>query len=108
MPTDFSRQVYDLVSRIPAGRVATYGLLALLCGRPRAGRIVGHLMAGAPEGLPCHRVIYRDGRLSPEDVFGPGVQRMLLEQEGVPFLPDGRVDTARCLWDPGRGPGQPN
>ena len=32
MPTDFSRQVYDLVSRIPAGRVATYGLLALLCG----------------------------------------------------------------------------
>ena len=38
MPTDFSRQVYDLVSRIPAGRVATYGLLALLCGRPRAGR----------------------------------------------------------------------
>ena len=36
------------------------------------------------------------------------VQRMLLEQEGIPFLPDGRVDTARCLWDPGRIPDQTN
>ena len=98
MPTDFSRRVYDLVSRIPAGQVATYGLLALLCGRPRASRIVGGLMACAPAGLPCHRVIYKDGTLSPEDIFGPGVQRMLLEGEGVPFLPDGRVDVSRCLW----------
>lgn len=100
MPTDFSRQVYALVSRIPPGRVATYGLLALLCGRPRASRIVGGLMAGAPEGLPCHRVIYKDGTLSPADIFGPGVQRMLLEGEGIPFLSDGRVDVSRCLWSP--------
>ena len=100
MPTDFSRQVYALVSHIPAGRVATYGLLALLCGRPRASRIVGGLMACAPEGLPCHRVIYKDGTLSPADIFGPGVQRMLLEGEGIPFLSDGRVDVSRCLWSP--------
>ena len=102
MPTDFSRRVYALVARIPAGQVATYGLLALLCGRPRASRIVGGLMANAPEGLPCHRVIYKDGTLSPEDIFGPGVQRMLLENEGVPFLPDGRVNVSRCLWSPER------
>ena len=102
MPTDFSRQVYALVSRIPPGRVATYGLLALLCGRPRASRIVGCALARAPEGLPCHRVLYRDGGLSPADVFGgTGIQRLLLEGEGVPFLPDGRVDLSRCLWDGG-------
>lgn len=96
----FSGQVYALTARIPPGQVATYGLLALLCGRPRASRIVGHLMAHAPEGLPCHRVVYKDGSLSPQAVFGPGVQQMLLEGEGVPFLPDGRVDLSRCLWLP--------
>ena len=58
--------------------------------------------ARAPEGLPCHRVLYRDGGLSPADVFGgTGIQRLLLEGEGVPFLPDGRVDLSRCLWDGG-------
>ena len=92
--------VYQLTARIPAGAVATYGQLALLAGRPRASRIVGGAMARAPAGLPCHRVVYGDGRLSPPDVFGgPGIQRMLLEQEGVPFLPDGRVDLSRCQWD---------
>ena len=99
MPTDFSRQVYALVSHIPAGRVATYGLLALLCGRPRASRIVGGLMACAPEGLPCHRVVNRQGGLS--DAFlplGRDSQRLLLELEGVPFRPDGTVDLERCMW----------
>ena len=91
---------YDVVRRIPAGKVATYGQIAFLAGRPRASRIVGGAMARAPEGLPCHRVIYGDGRLSPPDVFGgSGIQRMLLEAEGVPFLPDGRVDLSRCRWD---------
>ena len=86
----FYQSVYQITARIPAGAVATYGQIAFLAGSPRASRIVGGAMARAPEGLPCHRVIYGDG---------PGVQRMLLESEGVPFLPDGRVDLARCQWD---------
>ena len=91
--------VYAVVARIPAGQVATYGLVAFLAGRPRASRIVGCALARAPEGLPCHRVLYRDGGLSPADVFGgPGIQRLLLEGEGVPFLPDGRVDLRACQW----------
>ena len=86
-----------MVARIPAGQVATYGLVAFLAGRPRASRIVGCALARAPEGLPCHRVLYRDGGLSPADVFGgTGIQRLLLEGEGVPFLPDGRVDLRAC------------
>lgn len=99
---DFFMAVYAVVARIPAGQVATYGLVAFLAGRPRASRIVGCALARAPEGLPCHRVLYRDGGLSPADVFGgTGIQRLLLEGEGVPFLPDGRVDLSRCLWDGG-------
>lgn len=98
--SDFYAAVYQITARIPPGRVATYGLVAFLAGRPRASRIAGCAMAAAPEGLPCHRVIYKDGRLSSPDIFGgPGVQRLLLEQEGVVFLPDGRVDLEQCLWD---------
>ena len=100
MTYSFYQAVYQVTAQIPAGRVATYGQIAFLAGRPRASRIVGGAMARAPEGLPCHRVIYGDGRRSPPDVFGgPGIQRMLLEAESVPFLPDGRVDLSRCRWD---------
>ena len=100
MASSFYQAVYQVTAQIPAGRVATYGQIAFLAGRPRASRIVGGAMARAPEGLPCHRVIYGDGHLSPPDVFGgPGIQRMLLEAEGVPFLPDGRVDLCRCRWN---------
>lgn len=99
---DFYARVYQLTAQIPVGQVATYGLIAFLAGSPRASRIVGSAMARAPEGLPCHRVVYKNGALSPPDIFGgPGIQQALLEEEGVPFLSDGRVDLVRCLWDGG-------
>lgn len=92
-------RVYQLVAQIPRGKVATYGQLALLAGSPRASRIVGAAMYRAPAGLPCHRVLYRDGTLCCDQAFGgKEIQRQLLEAEGVPFLPDGRVDLKRCLW----------
>ena len=101
MEDTFPKRVYELVRCIPEGRVATYGQLALLAGSPRAARIVGAVMARAPAGLPCHRVLYRDGSLCCERAFGgKAVQRQLLEREGVPFLPDGRVDLRLCLWQP--------
>ena len=95
----FHERVYALVARIPPGRVMTYGQIALSLGRPRASRIVGGAMSRAPEGLPCHRVINRLGELSPPEVFGPGLQKELLRGEGVLFLPNGRVDLERFLWD---------
>ena len=76
-----------------------YGQLALLAGSPRASRIVGAAMFRAPAGLPCHRVLYRDGTLCCDEAFGgKEIQRQLLEAEGVAFLPDGRVDLKLCLW----------
>ena len=92
-------RVYQLVAQIPKRKVATYGQLALLAGSPRASRIVGAAMYRAPAGLPCHRVLYRDGTLCCDEAFGgKEIQRQLLEAEGVDFLPDGRVDLKRCLW----------
>ena len=60
---NFRDEIYELVKQIPPGKLATYGQLAALCSRPRASRIVGAAMLHAPQGLPCHRVIYRDGTL---------------------------------------------
>jgi methylated-DNA-protein-cysteine methyltransferase-like protein len=100
----FYQRVYALVAAIPSGKVVTYGQIALMLSRPRAAKVVGSAMRLAPEhlALPCHRVINARGGLAPGDAFGaPGVQREMLRGEGVPFLPDGRVDLARCLWTPG-------
>ncbi|MCH5352498.1 MAG: methylated-DNA--[protein]-cysteine S-methyltransferase [Acutalibacter sp.] len=95
----FPKRVYDLVQQIPKGKVTTYGQLAAMAGSPRASRIVGAAMYRAPEGLPCHRVLYSNGTLCCDQAFGgKEIQRQLLEQEGIPFLPDGRVDLKRCLW----------
>ena len=95
----FPKRIYHLVSQIPEGCVATYGQLAAMAGSPRASRIVGAAMYRAPEGLPCHRVIYGDGRLCCDQAFGEKeIQRQMLEEEGITFLSDGRVDLKRHLW----------
>ncbi len=102
MAMSFPEEIYAIARRIPEGHVASYGQLALLAGRPRAARIVGGAMSRCPEGngVPCHRVIRADGSLCDGYEFGvPGLQRALLREEGVHFLPDGRVDMRMCQWD---------
>lgn len=95
----FFEQVYTLVAQIPPGFVVSYGQIARMCGRPRAARQVGWAMRRCPDGLPWHRVVLKDGILPGADFAQ--YQRVLLENEGVPFLPDGRVDMTACnllLW----------
>jgi len=97
-------RVYRLVSSIPHGEVATYGQIAALLGDPRGARTVGWALHSNPYPgiVPCHRVVNREGELSGGFAFGGQKrQRFLLEQEGVSFLADGRVDLARYLWRPG-------
>lgn len=95
-------RVYEIVKKIPAGKTATYGQIARLLGNPRLSRTVGFALHAnpSPETIPCFRVVNREGRLSPAFAFGgEEAQRRLLLEEGVIFLPDGRVDLARCGWD---------
>lgn len=94
-------RVYDIVRRIPFGRVTTYGDIARALGNPRLSRMVGYALHDAPKGLPCHRVVNRFGGLS--DAFlplGKETHRDLLYVEGVPFLPNGCVDLSHCRWIP--------
>ncbi|MDF2906882.1 MAG: O-6-methylguanine methyltransferase [Herbinix sp.] len=95
----FFEQVYQIVSNIPEGSVMTYGMIAAMIGRPRAARIVGYAMHDAPEDrrLPCHRVVNKEGKLSPEGIFGEGIQRKLLEQEGITFKENGCIDMDKHL-----------
>lgn len=99
MVENLFQQVYALVRQVPSGRVTTYGQLARLLGDPRMARTVGWALATAPADVPCHRVVDRLGRLS--DGFSPcgkESHRFLLEEEGVPFLPDGQVDLPAVMW----------
>lgn len=92
---------YDIVACIPAGRVLSYGQLALMAGRPGAARMAARAMSHAPHDreLPCHRVVNQSGRLSPPEVFGgEGVQRAALEAEGVIFKHNGCIDMNQCGW----------
>ena len=97
----FFEEVYAAVKKIPRGRVLNYGRVAAMCGRPRASRIVGCALHVNPYfgKVPCHRVVFADGSLADAFAFGGAdVQRKMLENEGVIFLKDGRVDMKKSLW----------
>ncbi len=94
-------RIYEIVKRIPRGRVATYGQIAALAGNPRLARVVGYALHvnPDPEHIPCFRVVNREGRVSPAFAFGgENMQIKLLEDEGVE-LRDGFVDMAKYRWD---------
>lgn len=96
------RAVWDLVRRIPRGRVMTYGQIATLLESRLSPRAVGWAMHGCPPDVPWHRVVNASGGCSTErlpDLPG-GFQRALLEAEGVVFGTDGRVPLDRYRWVP--------
>ena len=100
----FFRRVYDMVRQVPCGMVATYGQIAKLVGEPRRARYVGYALHVNPEpgDIPCHRIVFADGRLAEGFAFGgPEVQRALLEDEGVAFLANGHVDLQASRWPAG-------
>lgn len=104
--SDSYGRIYAVVRRIPRGRVATYGQVAILAGLPRQPRLVGYAMHALPNGttVPWHRVINAQGRVSLRTGNGAGgvTQRILLEAEGVRFDAAGRVSLARQGWKPRR------
>ena len=101
MSNGFFDKVYKTVKQIPKGKVATYGQIARMCGNARMSRQVWWALHVNPEPytIPCHRVVNREGRLSPAFAFGgENVQRQLLEAEGVTFTDDNHVDIVKHIW----------
>lgn len=99
--SDLRRVVYDVLRRVPRGRVVTYGQLALLAGRPRAAREVGWIAYEGGRALPWQRVVNRFGGLAAGyGENGRATHKRDLTAEGVRVRRDLTVDLRRYQWWP--------
>ena len=103
MSTSYDR-IYRTIMRIPRGRVTTYGTVARLAGLAGQPRLVGyalHSLGSSSIGVPWHRVINAQGKLSLEEAGASSglTQRLRLQQEGVVVNAAGRVDLKRFGWE---------
>ncbi|HET7263612.1 MAG TPA: MGMT family protein [bacterium] len=99
--SDLRRTVYAVLRRVPHGRVVTYGQLALIAGRPRAGREVGWIASEGGTGLPWQRVVNRFGGLA--SGYGPSgrtAHKRDLNAEGIRVRRNLTVDLRRYQWWP--------
>jgi methylated-DNA-protein-cysteine methyltransferase-like protein len=95
--TFFSR-VYALVRQVPRGRVATYSQIAQALGMPRGARSVGWAMRACGDDVPWHRVVNAQGKISLRGTDGYLEQRARLEEEGVKFDREEKVDLGKFGW----------
>ena len=96
-------KIYEQVKKIPRGKVATYGQIALMAGNPRWSQIVGYALHANPQPgiIPCHRIVNKEGKLAKAFAFGgENVQRDMLKREGVTFIDDNTVDLEKCRYLP--------
>lgn len=103
----YRERVYEIVRRIPVGRVMTYGQIAIILGEGYTARTVGYVMHGADtENVPWQRVINSQGKCSTGRLTIPvNLQQELLEAEGIVFSDKGKCDLSRFQWCPeGFGP----
>ena len=99
MTSESYDRIYEAVSRIPPGRVATYGQIAGSAGLGRQARLVGYALNACADDLPWHRVINARGEISRRaDPFYEDLQRQRLESEGVEFDDRGRISLTRFGW----------
>ncbi len=94
-------RIYAVVRRVPRGKVATYGQVAVLAGMRGHARQVGYALHALPRGslVPWHRVMNAKGEISlRKSAGGELTQRILLEQEGIAFDLRGRVSLGKFGW----------
>lgn len=97
----YQERVFQIVRRIPSGRVMTYGQLAEILGEGYTPRTVGFVMHAANDTVPWQRVINSQGACSTGRVIlPPDLQQRMLEAEGVRFDARGRCDLSRYRWTP--------
>ena len=101
MDPKYRERVFNLVRRIPRGRVMTYGQIAAILGEGYTPRTVGFVMHSSDQALPWHRVINAQGACSTGRIVLPAnKQQLTLEREGIKFDDQHRCDLQRYLWTP--------
>ena len=96
----FETNIYKICLFIPKGKVATYGQLARLAGKPKSARAVGVFMKNNPDApiVPCHRVVASDGKLTGySGIGGIAQKKKILLKEGVTFK-NNKVNLALSKW----------
>ena len=97
----YRERVYELVRRVPKGKVMTYGSVAIVLGDGYTPRTVGYVMHGSPDGVPWQRVINSQGKCSTGRLTMPvNLQQEMLENEGVEFSKIGKCDLRVYQWWP--------
>ncbi|MFH1374601.1 MAG: MGMT family protein [bacterium] len=101
--TTFQQRAINVIKKIPRGKVATYGQIAVMAGDSRGARQVVRVLhnSSTKEKLPWHRVINRQGRISLRPGSGYEQQRAMLEDEGISFNRNGTIDLRRYQWSGG-------
>ena len=105
MSKEFFDQVYDVVKRIPYGKVTTYGAIAKHLGSAKSARTVGWAMNNSHQfnNIPAHRVVNRIGLLTGKHHFsGSNLMKQLLENEGLTIENDKIIDFKKYFWDPSK------
>ena len=105
MSKEFFDQVYDVVKRIPYGKVTTYGTIAKYLGSAKSARTVGWAMNNSHQfnNIPAHRVVNRIGLLTGKHHFsGSNLMKQLLENEGLTIENDKIIDFKKYFWDPSK------
>lgn len=101
---DFFLRVYDVILRIPYGRITSYGAIARFLGSGRSARMVGwalNVCHSRAEFIPAHRVVNRNGLLTGKHHFGnSSTMKQLLENEGMIINDDQIINFEEKFWDP--------
>ena len=99
------KNIYDMVSRIPEGKVATYGQIAKLIGYPNHARYIGRALSELENdsNVPWHRVVNAKGKISPRGLDGcDDYQRIILEDENIVFNDNGGISLIEFQWQPSK------
>lgn len=98
---NFFDQVFEVVKKIPTGKVMTYGQIAKVLGTRDVRKIGWALHSNKNSDIvPCHRVVNKDGRLAPSYAFGgPLEQKAKLLEEGAKFVDEIHVNLIDCLYE---------
>jgi len=100
MISHFSKKVIEIIKKIPAGKVATYGQIATLAGNNKAARQISRILHSSSEkyDLPWYRVINSQGKISLRSGDGFEMQKAMLESEGIKVIAD-RIDLVKYKWE---------
>lgn len=107
-PQEFFAEVWDIVRQIPRGKIASYGQIAKLLPLPDGVDVatfvefgalwVSNAVAASPNDVPWQRVVNSKGEITERDEVAARRQRLMLQDEGVPFNPRGRIDMKKYGW----------